>query len=188
MTAAALAAASTPPALTMNRRRFMVVTSASREGTADTLGHSALRSRPPSGWTHTPTLSLPSRRHELVVRAFRDARPAGELRGCESRSGPLTAAVGPLHIVRMKKVTASEARKHWFRLLDEAAQGEVIVVQRKGRRVVLRREELNDAGDGAARPEYHRLLHAPGADKADRWSWEWRDAGRGLTSRRAPAR
>ena len=88
----------------------------------------------------------------------------------------------------MKKVTASEARKHWFRLLDEAAQGEVIVVQRKGRRVVLRREELNDAGDATAHPEYQRLLRVPGADEADRWSWEWRNPGRGLVSRRAPAR
>jgi antitoxin (DNA-binding transcriptional repressor) of toxin-antitoxin stability system len=88
----------------------------------------------------------------------------------------------------MKSVTASEARKHWFRLLDEAAQGEVIVVQRKGRRVVLRREELNDAGDATARPAYRRLLRAPGADEADQWSWEWRGAGRGLVSRRAPAR
>jgi antitoxin (DNA-binding transcriptional repressor) of toxin-antitoxin stability system len=88
----------------------------------------------------------------------------------------------------MKQVTASEARKHWFRLLDEAAQGEVIVVQRKGRRVVLRREESKDAGHGSTHPEYRRLLRAPGADKADRWSWEWRDAGRGLVARRVPTR
>ena len=88
----------------------------------------------------------------------------------------------------MKKVTASEARKHWFRLLDEASQGEVIVVQRKGCRVVLRREELNDAGNARARPAYRRLLRAPGADAADQWSWEWRGTGRDLVSRRAPAR
>lgn len=88
----------------------------------------------------------------------------------------------------MKTVSASEARKHWFRLLDEAAQGEVIVVQRKGRRVVLRCEELNDAGDRTARPAYRRLLRAPRADEADKWSWEWRGEGRGLVPRRAPAR
>jgi antitoxin (DNA-binding transcriptional repressor) of toxin-antitoxin stability system len=88
----------------------------------------------------------------------------------------------------MKNVSASEARKHWFRLLDDAAQGEVIVVERKGRRVILRREDLNDAGDAATRPAYYRLLRAPRADEADRWSWEWRGAGRGLVSRRAPAR
>jgi prevent-host-death family protein len=88
----------------------------------------------------------------------------------------------------MKQVTASEARKHWFRLLDEAAQGEVIVIPRKGRRVVLRRAESRDAGDGSTHPEYRRLLRAPGAEKADRWSWEWRGAGRGLVARRAPTR
>jgi antitoxin (DNA-binding transcriptional repressor) of toxin-antitoxin stability system len=88
----------------------------------------------------------------------------------------------------MKKVTASDARKHWFRLLDEAAQGEVIVVHRKGRRVVLRREELSDAGDATAPPAYRRLLRVPSAGEADQWSWEWRGTGRGLASRRAPKR
>ncbi len=100
----------------------------------------------------------------------------------------MTPGGGHLYIVRMKKVTASEARKHWFRLLDEAAQGEVIVVLRKGRRVVLRCEESSDAGDATAHPAYRRLLRAPGADEADRWSWEWHAAGRGLVPRRAPAR
>jgi antitoxin (DNA-binding transcriptional repressor) of toxin-antitoxin stability system len=88
----------------------------------------------------------------------------------------------------MKKVTASEARKQWFRLLDEAAQGEVIVVHRKGHRVVLRREELDDAGTDATHPAYRKLLRAPDADAADQWSWEWRGPARGLTSRRASAR
>ena len=50
----------------------------------------------------------------------------------------------------MKKVTASEARKRWFRLLDDAASGEVIVVERKGRRLVLRREGPNERGKVAA--------------------------------------
>ena len=100
----------------------------------------------------------------------------------------MTAGDWDLYIVRMKKVTASDARKHWFRLLDEAAQGEVIVVHRKGRRVVLRREELSDAEDATAPPAYHRLLRVPGAGEADQWSWEWRGAGRGLASRRAPKR
>jgi len=88
----------------------------------------------------------------------------------------------------MKKVTASEARKHWFRLLDEAAHGEVIVVQRQGRRLVLRREELSDAEDTTRPPEYRRLLRVPEADKADRWSWEWRGSHRGLVPRGAPSR
>jgi hypothetical protein len=87
----------------------------------------------------------------------------------------------------MKKVTASEARRLWFRLLDEAAQGEVIVVQRKGRRLVLRREEVGRAKAASTRPAYRRLLRVPRVDQADRWSWEWKAEGR-LASRRAPAR
>lgn len=87
----------------------------------------------------------------------------------------------------MKKVTASEARRQWFRLLDEAARGEVIVVQRNGRRLVLRREELGKTGAASKRPAYRRLLTVPGADQADRWSWEWKGPGR-LVPRRAAAR
>jgi antitoxin (DNA-binding transcriptional repressor) of toxin-antitoxin stability system len=89
-----------------------------------------------------------------------------------------------MYVVRMKQVTASEARKHWFRLLDEAAAGEVIAIERKGRRIVLRRE------DGArvaatARPasRYRRVLNVRDVDQADRWSWQWRGPGRDLAPR-----
>jgi hypothetical protein len=83
----------------------------------------------------------------------------------------------------MKTVTASEARKHWFRLLDEALEGEVIAVQRKGRRLVLRREEAANSRKTKGARRYKRLLQAPDADKADRWSWDWRPE-RGLVPRR----
>ena len=99
----------------------------------------------------------------------------------------LTPERGDLYIVRMKKVTASEARRQWFRLLDEAAQGEVIVVQRKGRRIVLRREDVGKAKASAARPGYRRLLRVPRVDQADRWSWEWKAEG-SLARRQAPGR
>jgi hypothetical protein len=87
----------------------------------------------------------------------------------------------------VKKVTASEARRQWFRLLDEAVQGEVIVVERKGRRLVLRREDVGKVKATLPSPRYRRLLQVPRADQADRWSWEWKAEG-GLTPRRAPAR
>ena len=92
-----------------------------------------------------------------------------------------------LYIVRMKNVTASEARRQWFRLLDEAAQGEVIVVQRKGRRLVLRREDVGKAKAASPAPVYRRLLRVPRVDQADRWSWEWTPEG-DLAPRRAAAR
>jgi antitoxin (DNA-binding transcriptional repressor) of toxin-antitoxin stability system len=87
----------------------------------------------------------------------------------------------------MKKVTASEARRQWFRLLDEAAQGEIIVVERKGHRLVLRREDAGKAKSASPTPRYRRLLRAPRADQADRWSWNWTPET-GLTPRRASAR
>ena len=67
----------------------------------------------------------------------------------------------------MKKVTATEARKRWFRLLDEVAAGEVVMLQRRGRRLVLRREE-GPRRRGTATGTYHRLLQVPRAAEADR--------------------
>lgn len=72
----------------------------------------------------------------------------------------------------MKRVTASEARRNWFRILDEVAAGEVVVVERKGKAIQITR------APGADRvrevPDYSVLIRAPeGADHADRWGWEW---------------
>jgi len=75
------------------------------------------------------------------------------------------------------------SRKHWFCLLDEALRGEVIVIQWKGRRLMLLREEVNDTRDTPGSRHYKSLLRVPRADKADRWSWEWRGSERGLVSR-----
>ena len=88
----------------------------------------------------------------------------------------------------MRKITVSEARKHWFRILDDAAKGEVIVLERKGRRLVLHREELDKPGTEAKGPDYRRLLRAPDADKADRRSWEWRGPHGRLFPRRVVPR
>ena len=87
----------------------------------------------------------------------------------------------------MKNVSASEARKHWFRLLDEALQGEVIAVERKGQRIVMRREGQSASRNAKAAQEYKKLLKMPRADEADQWSWEWRP-GRGVVSKRRSAR
>jgi antitoxin (DNA-binding transcriptional repressor) of toxin-antitoxin stability system len=76
----------------------------------------------------------------------------------------------------MKRLTASDARRNWFRLLDEVAAGETVVIERNGRRVILRRETVEAKSSNAA-PDYSRLLRSPGADRADQWSWEWKGPG-----------
>ncbi len=85
--------------------------------------------------------------------------------------GGLAAAAVQLYIVHMKRVTASEARRNWFRLLDEVAAGAVVCIERGGRRIVLRREpDAREAGD---LPDYASLLRVPGLEEADRWGWTW---------------
>lgn len=58
-------------------------------------------------------------------------------------------------------------------MLDEVAAGEVVVVERKGRRVVLRRADdaALEAQEGP--PDYSELLDARDVDDADRWAWDW---------------
>jgi len=100
----------------------------------------------------------------------------------------LTARLPLLYIVRMKQVTASEARKNWFRLLDEALDGEIIAVQRKGQRLVLRREDVAKSRNTKAARQYKGLLHVPNGEKADQWSWDWGGSEHGLVLRRRSKR
>jgi len=85
----------------------------------------------------------------------------------------LARDTGDMYNVHMKTVTPSQARKNWFRLLDEAAEGEVIVIERKGRRLVLQRE----SDKTAEIPSYQGLIEAADAARADTWSWEWSPEG-----------
>ena len=76
-----------------------------------------------------------------------------------------------MYIVHMKRVTASEARKNWFRLLDEVAQGAVVCIERGGRRILLRREPEEDEAKDL--PDYSPLLCVPHVEEADQWDWAW---------------
>lgn len=78
-----------------------------------------------------------------------------------------------MYNVHMKRVTASEARRNWFRLLDEVVGGESIVIERRGVRVVLQREGAREE----AVCDYSDLLLAPDVDAADRWTWRRGDDG-----------
>jgi antitoxin (DNA-binding transcriptional repressor) of toxin-antitoxin stability system len=73
----------------------------------------------------------------------------------------------------MKRITASEARRTWFRLLDEVAGGATVAIERHGTRVILTRE----TEPSLELPDYSGILRAPSADRADRWGWRWEGEG-----------
>lgn len=74
-----------------------------------------------------------------------------------------------MYNVQMKKVTPTEARKHWFRLLDEVAAGETVAIDRHGTRLILTR----DSTSTPAVPDYGEILRVPDAHEAHRWGWRW---------------
>jgi antitoxin (DNA-binding transcriptional repressor) of toxin-antitoxin stability system len=77
----------------------------------------------------------------------------------------------------MKRVTASAARKNWFQLLDEVVQGERIIIERRGRRIVVLCEDLEEVVPNKETPDYSTLLQVRDAEEADQWSWEWSEDG-----------
>jgi len=78
-----------------------------------------------------------------------------------------------VYIVHMKYVSASEARKNWFQLLDQAARGEVIAIQRDDKKLILKLDKRK-----RRIPSYKGLIDFKDADEADTWGWEWKGPGR----------
>jgi len=76
-----------------------------------------------------------------------------------------------MYIVHMKRITASEARRNWFRLLDQVLEGEVVEIVRRGARIIIRREPASVAE--AEPPDYSDIIRVQDAEGADRWGWEW---------------
>lgn len=72
----------------------------------------------------------------------------------------------------MKRVTASEARRNWFRLLDEVLDGEVVAIIRKGKRIMIRRENAT-RNVREVLPDYGSILEVRDAEHADTWGWDW---------------
>jgi antitoxin (DNA-binding transcriptional repressor) of toxin-antitoxin stability system len=81
----------------------------------------------------------------------------------------------------MKRITASEARRNWFRLLDEVLEGEVVTIARKGKRIVIRRDSARVARRKL--PDYAAIIQVPDADLADSWTWDWAGPEENLTLR-----
>ncbi|MDP9121498.1 MAG: hypothetical protein M3O15_09050 [Acidobacteriota bacterium] len=86
-----------------------------------------------------------------------------------------------MYSVHMKSLSATEARKHWFRLLDEIVAGEVVVIERGGLLVELRRREVSTTPEEV--PDYSDILRVPELDEVDRWHWEWQAPGQALEAR-----
>jgi antitoxin (DNA-binding transcriptional repressor) of toxin-antitoxin stability system len=80
----------------------------------------------------------------------------------------------------MKRITATEARKNWFRLLDEVVEGEVVLIERNGARLVLKLAEQ----EMPTVPDYEGLIRVPAVAELDQWGWEWDGSAEGLRSRR----
>ena len=64
------------------------------------------------------------------------------------------------------RVTATEARRDGFRLLDEIVAGEQVTIERKGTRIILRREIRSD---GRSPPDYSGVLSVRDAEGAGTW-------------------
>lgn len=90
-------------------------------------------------------------------------------------AGAVDSNLSRLYDVQVKNVTASEARKNWFRLLDEVAAGEVVQIRRGTKHIVLRCEPVSEPPEDL--PDYSGLVRARAIDEADQWAWEWTDAG-----------
>jgi antitoxin (DNA-binding transcriptional repressor) of toxin-antitoxin stability system len=88
-----------------------------------------------------------------------------------------------MYTVHMKRITATDARKNWFRLLDEVAEGEVVLIERDGARLILK---LAEQKEPARSPDYQNLIHVPDSGQADQWGWDWDGSPEGLLPR--PAR
>jgi antitoxin (DNA-binding transcriptional repressor) of toxin-antitoxin stability system len=81
----------------------------------------------------------------------------------------------------MKRITATDARKNWFRLLDEVVEGEVVLIERDGAKLVLKLVEQAEPVTQA--PDYRGLIRVPDIDEADQWGWEWEGSPEGLQPR-----
>jgi len=83
----------------------------------------------------------------------------------------------------MKRLTATEARKNFFHLLDEAARGDPVFIERKGILIRMTREKKRLRKN---LPEIDYSPYFKGSlDDADRWSWDWRP-GKGLKPKILP--
>jgi antitoxin (DNA-binding transcriptional repressor) of toxin-antitoxin stability system len=73
----------------------------------------------------------------------------------------------------MKSVTPTQARKNWFRLLDEVAAGETVHIRRGDKLIVLKCE----TGPSPSVADYSDLISGKEVGEADQWGWQWSEEG-----------
>ncbi len=78
----------------------------------------------------------------------------------------------------MKSMTATEARKHWFRILDEVIEGETVVIEREGARLILQLAEPRELEEKI--PDYQSLIRVKDVNQAGQWGWDWQGSPDGL--------
>ena len=79
--------------------------------------------------------------------------------------------------IKVKFVTSTEARRNFFKLLDRAARGESVVIERGGVPLkIVRATGPKFSKKGLCHPDYSTSLRSA-VDQADQWGWEWGPSG-----------
>lgn len=74
-----------------------------------------------------------------------------------------------MYVVRMVRTTATQARKDFFRLLDAVERGEEVVLERKGVRFRLSREDTAATSE-VSEPRPRVVIRDP-AVLSGQWTW-----------------
>ena len=83
----------------------------------------------------------------------------------------LDTATAEAYIVQMKHFTASQARQNFSSVLDAAAKGEPVVIERRGLRFVIKAEELKPPKAAARRHSLFEFVDP--ALESGNWRWRW---------------
>ena len=86
----------------------------------------------------------------------------------------------------MKQLSATEARRNFFHLLDEAARGHPVFIEKRGVVIRMTRERKSDRKSFSGF-DYKPYFKGETLDDADRWSWDW-NPEKGMTLKTLPQR
>ena len=132
-----------------------------KEGAADFAGEAAGHTLVKSEWIHCAWL-------EALVGEYR-----------------LRPRPGGVYIVHVKRYSVAQARTQFSHLLDAAEAGDVVVIERRGKRFRLETDRGGKRRAGrraAARPSI--IDHVDPTVLEGQWTWEWAAGGLRFTARR----